>query len=172
MSAPEAWLRGPVDGVAPLLQPVAHSFVQLREELPRVVAGLDAATCWRPVAGGWSVGEHLRHLAGSTDRLVTYARGAGLDEAQLQRLKAEKAIPDPVPAMDDLVRDVDDTLAQAIADVRAWPDAGHDLVAPRAVGRAGMPSTVIGLLFHAAEHAQRHMAQAAVTRRVALGANA
>ncbi|WP_373398612.1 hypothetical protein V8V91_02485 [Algoriphagus halophilus] len=38
----------------------------------------------------------------------------------------------------------------------------------RTVGRAQLPSTVGGLLFHAAEHTQRHFGQLLVTVKVIL----
>jgi uncharacterized damage-inducible protein DinB len=42
----------------------------------------------------------------------------------------------------------------------------NTLADKRGVGRKQIPSTVIGLLFHAAEHVQRHVGQLIVTARI------
>lgn len=160
-------MRGPVPGVAAMLQPVAHSFLQVEEELPAALAGLPVDALWRDAGEAWSIGQHVRHLCGSTDRLLTYARGAALDAAQRDSLGAERTVPDPAPTADELVAEVRARLAIALEEVRAWSAREGELLDPRRVGRAGLPSTVLGLLFHAAEHAQRHAAQVAVLRRVA-----
>jgi hypothetical protein len=73
---PEPWLRGPVPGVPALLQPAAHAFQMALEDCEAAAGDLSDDELWRsPGAGAASVGYHLRHLAGSTDRLLTYARG-------------------------------------------------------------------------------------------------
>ena len=151
---PEVWLRGPVAGVDPLLMPAAHALMQVLEEAERETAHLTLEELWRAAGDAAPVGFHLRHIAGSTDRLFTYARGEKLSDAQRTALAVEKSPGNP-PAdatvlLDGLRRAIDEALAQ----VRATPASA--LKEPRTVGRAGMPSTVLGLLFHAAEHAQRH----------------
>ncbi|HET7040313.1 MAG TPA: DinB family protein, partial [Gemmatimonadales bacterium] len=71
MTAPaEPWLRGPVPGIASLLQPAAHAFLMAREEIDRAVAGLTPEQLWRTPGGIAPVGYHLAHVAGSTDRLL------------------------------------------------------------------------------------------------------
>jgi uncharacterized damage-inducible protein DinB len=160
---PEVWLRGPVAGVDPLLMPAAHALMQVLEDAERETAHLSVEDVWRPAGDAAPIGFHLRHIAGSTDRLFTYARGERLNDGQRTALAAEKSPGDP-PAdatalLDALRRAVDDALAQ----LRATPASA--LKDPRPVGRAGMPSTVLGLLFHAAEHAQRHAGQIATTVR-------
>lgn len=160
------WLRGPVAGVAGLLQPVAHAFLQVEEDLADALEGLTHGALWREVAGGWSIGQHVRHLCGSTDRLLTYARGRPLDDVQLATLRRERVVPDPAPEAAVLAAQVRTALAVALDEVRVWSAREGELLEARAVGRAGLPSTVLGLLFHAAEHAQRHAAQVAVLRRL------
>jgi hypothetical protein len=88
--SPEAWLRGPVDGVIPELQPVAHSLIQALEDLERIVPMVPVESLWKAPGGAASPGFHLHHLAGSTDRLLSYARGDALDGEQKRRLAAEK----------------------------------------------------------------------------------
>jgi uncharacterized damage-inducible protein DinB len=170
MSTPEAWLRGPVAGVPALLQPVAHSLVQCRDELTAALAGLTPQQIWERGHGAASIGFHARHAAGSLDRLFTYARGEALSPAQLAALASE-ADPDPAAdASPALVARFDAAVERALAQLRETDET--TLTEPREVGRARLPSTVLGLLFHAAEHTQRHVGQLVTTsvivRRAAL----
>jgi hypothetical protein len=165
MSNPEAWLRGPVPGIPPLLQPVAHSLIQCREEVTRRVEGLTAEEIWARPFGGAPVGFHTRHAAGSLDRLFTYARGERLSATQLESLEAEQH-PDFAPDVDRrLVALFTDGVERALEQLRTTSEAS--LLEPRKVGRLQLPSTVLGLLFHAAEHTQRHVGQL-VTTAIAL----
>jgi uncharacterized damage-inducible protein DinB len=162
---PEVWLRGPVAGVPQSLQPVAHALLQSREDVERAVAALTAGQLWASPGGAAAVGFHLLHLAGSTDRLFTYARGEQLSEAQRRRLELEKAPPQLDAA--SLLAAWADTVETALVQLRRTPP--HTLRQKREVGRARLPSTVGGLLFHAAEHAQRHTGQVITTARVVAG---
>jgi len=159
-STPEVWLRGPVDNVPPLLQPVAHALLQCREEIEAHLSKLTAEQIWRAPHGGASVGYHVRHAAGSLDRLFTYARGARLSDAQRQVLDQESQ-PDPDLTADDLLAAFEATVERALDQLRETSEAS--LTQARSVGRAQLPSTVIGLLVHAAEHTQRHAGQIATT---------
>lgn len=169
MSEPEAWLRGPVPGIAPLLQPAAHAFQQVREEMARLLPSRSTEEAWTTPGGAPSVAYHARHLAGSTDRLLTYARGVALDEAQLARLAAERTVPEPRPDGAALWREVAEALDDALRQLQHWTSRPDELLAPRTVGRGRLPSTVLGLLFHAAEHAQRHAGQVTTTARIVRG---
>jgi uncharacterized damage-inducible protein DinB len=159
----EAWLRGPVAGVPPLLMPVAHALVQAVEEVERAVAPLGTDALWARPNGVASAGFHLRHIAGVVDRLFTYARGEALTEAQLAALRAEGEVGDPPAAPDHLLDELRDTVARALEQLRGT--AADTLLEQREVGRKKIPSNVVGLLFHAAEHAQRHAGQLLVTVR-------
>ena len=163
MAEREVWLRGPIDGVPPLLQPVAHSLRQCREELERVLARLPGELLWRRVGGAASTGFHVLHAIGSLDRLFTYARGALLSEAQ-QQVLAQESQPDPDLTADDLLAGFDAAVERALDQLRGTDTA--TLTHERLVGRAMVPSTVVGLLFHAAEHTQRHIGQAVTTRKL------
>jgi uncharacterized damage-inducible protein DinB len=162
MTGPEVWLRGPLPDVIPELQPVAHSLLQVREEIA-AAATLSLEQLWARPGGAASIGFHLTHLAGSLDRLLTYARGDALNAAQRAALAAESSDDTSRPAA-DLVRSALDALDRALAQVRGTPLCTLDEA--REVGRARLPSTVLGLLFHAAEHAQRHSAQIITTMKV------
>lgn len=161
---PEVWLRGPIDGIPALLQPVAHSLLQCREEAATVLPSLTNEQLFARPGGAASIGYHLRHAIGSLDRLFTYARGEMLSAEQLAALKAEGEI-DPAPdAAAKLLAAFDAAVEKALAQLRATDE--RILLDPRHVGRARLPSTVIGLLFHAAEHTQRHMGQMVTTAKV------
>ncbi len=161
MSQPEVWLRGPLPDYMDELQPVAHSLLQVREEVGRVEA-LPPATLWARPGGAASIGFHLKHLAGSLDRLLTYAAGRPLNAAQRDALAKEES--DTGESASTLVRQVHAAIDRALAHVRTTPLCTLDEV--REVGRNRLPSTVLGLLFHAAEHAQRHSAQIITTAKI------
>lgn len=161
MSSTEVWLRGPIEGVPALLQPVAHSLLQCREELSSALATLSPEQIWTQPGGAASIGFHVRHAAGSLDRLFTYARGEALSTAQRAALAIETQ-PDLAPnAGARLVAALDEAVARALEQLRATTE--RTLLDSRGVGRAQLPSTVLGLLFHAAEHMQRHAGQVATT---------
>ena len=163
MAATEWWQRGPIDGVPAVLQPVAHILLQVRESVLEIVPGLTQAE-WNARPGGVaSAAFHVRHITGVIDRLFTYARGEMLSDAQFTALRAEGALmaEAEVPsALAALCARVDAALAELrTVDVATLGDF-------RAVGRAQLPSTVIGCLVHGAEHAMRHVGQLSVTTRV------
>ena len=162
----EVWLRGEtVDGVQRLLQPVAHSLLQCREELMAALPGLSPEQLWaRPGNKAASIGFHARHAAGSLDRLFTYARGEQLTAEQLAALKAEPQPDFSADATGVLLALFDAAVERALDQLRATQPA--ELLKPCLVGRAKLPSTVIGLLFHAAEHTQRHVGQLITTIRL------
>ena len=155
-SLPEPWLRGPIAGVDPLIAPILFAFQQAREDLARYAGTLTPEQIWARPHGFGSVGFHIRHIAGSTGRLMTYLEGRELSPAQLDELRGE-AEPLEIGAGELL-----DVLGSALADaervVRAIDPAS--LAEPRTVGRKRLPTTVIGLLTHIAEHTQRHVGQA------------
>ncbi len=157
----EAWLSGPIAGVPPLLMPAAHAFTQASIDIERA-ADLPPDALWATPGGAASVGFHLQHLAGSTDRLLTYARGEKLTTAQREALAAEGRREDVSAAA--LVRRAQAAFAAAIDQIRATPV--DSLTDARQVGRAALPSSVAGLVFHAAEHASRHVGQLVTTVKV------
>jgi uncharacterized damage-inducible protein DinB len=153
---PEPWMRGPIPGVDPLVAPILYSFQQAREDLAKCTDGLTPEQLWASPHGFGSVGFHIRHIAGSTGRLMTYLQGGELSDTQLRFLEDEKR-PLGIPR-DELLALLDRALADAEGVVRSIHPSR--LAEPRAVGRKKLPSTVIGLLTHIAEHTQRHVGQA------------
>lgn len=159
----ERWQSGPVPGVPPLLQPAAHALLQAGDDVA-AAAMLPATALWATPGGAASVGWHLLHLAGSTDRLLTYARGKQLSDAQRAMLARERELPDPRPSGAELLTQWASVVSAAIEQLGRTPDA--DLLLPREIGRARLPTTVLGLLFHAAEHAARHAGQVVTTMKL------
>jgi uncharacterized damage-inducible protein DinB len=164
---PEAWLRGPLPGVDPWLQPAAHALTQAGEEIERAATGLTPDELWAMPGGGASIGFHLRHIAGSIDRLLTYARGGSLDARQFAVLAAEGRPGEPPATAEALLATARAAIEQALAEIRRTPAA--TLLEPRAVGRQALPTTVLGLLFHVGEHTQRHAGQVVSLARVVRG---
>ena len=148
-------MRGPLPDVHPLIAPLFYSFQMAREDLAKYTADLTTEQLWASPHGFGSVGFHLRHIAGATDRLMTYVGGGQLSEAQMAVLKAEK---EPGAAREELLAAIDVAFESAEAVARAL-DPAH-LTDPRGVGRKQLPTTVMGLLVHIAEHTQRHVGQA------------
>lgn len=152
---PEPWLRGPIPGISPLIAPVLYAFQQAREDLAKHTGGLTADQIWARPFGLAPVGFHLRHIAGSVDRLTTYLMGAQLSQEQMAALKTEM---EPGESQEKLLAQVNDAVSRAEERIRSIDPI--TLAEPRAVGRQQLPTTVIGLLVHIAEHTQRHVGQA------------
>ncbi|QJB42309.1 DinB family protein [Chitinophaga oryzae] len=159
--ATEYWMQGPVEGIPALLQPVAHTLLQARAEINALMAGFPEDRLWEQPAGVASAGFHLQHLRGVLDRLFTYARGQLLSLQQLEELKAEGQ---PVADTATLLAAFDQQVDKALAQLSQTDPA--TLTDFRGVGRKQLPSTVQGLLFHAAEHTMRHTGQLLVTVKV------
>ena len=160
----EVWQRGPLPDITPLLQPVGHALLQAREELELYLTDFPDELLWARPAGLASVSFHLQHLSGVLDRVFTYARCLGLSETQFKQLADE-----------DVVFITDFNTGNLLERFSAQVDLAMEqlkntdpetLTAYRGVGRAGLPSTVIGLLVHAAEHTMRHVGQLMVTAAV------
>jgi hypothetical protein len=161
---PEVWLRGPISGIEAALQPVAHALLQAAEEVPTLLRPLHAGQLWAAPGGAAPIGFHVAHLTGSLDRLFTYARGEPLSPTQQTALAAERTVVESRPPLSQLLNEFERVLERALEQLRTTrPDSLHE---SRGVGRARLPSTVLGLLFHAAEHTTRHAGQIATLVRV------
>ncbi|GAB3989220.1 hypothetical protein GCM10028807_13650 [Spirosoma daeguense] len=166
----EVWLRGPLPNILPLLQPIAHALMQAREEVRANLQAFPEVLLWEQLVNPKtnqsvaSVGFHLQHLTGVLDRLFTYARGEALTSLQLMALSAEGNPPAPQPSVEELLRRFDEQIEQALKQLQQTDE--QMLTEARTVGRAQLPSTVIGLLTHSAEHTMRHVGQLLVTARL------
>ena len=140
----EPWLRGPIEGVDPLTAPVLYAFTQAREDLEQYTEGLTTEEIWKR-----GVGFHIRHISRSTERLIAYLQGCRTVELGEGEAGASR---------EELLAELDDVFKRAEVVVRAIDPA--TLRDAREVGRKRLPTTVIGLLTHIAEHTQRHVGQA------------
>ncbi len=164
VAEPEVWLRGSLPNIQPFLQPVAHSLLQSRVEMRATMPDLSHGQIWHRPADVASIGYHVRHAIGSLDRLFTYARDEQLSAEQLASLRVEGDVSAGPSSARELELAFDGAVERALAQLLATNVA--TLLEARRVGRQRLPSTVIGLLFHAAEHTQRHIGQLVTTSRV------
>ncbi|HVG55007.1 MAG TPA: DinB family protein [Vicinamibacterales bacterium] len=163
----EAWQRGPVQGFAPLLMPIVHTLIQVQEDLQHLVGTVPQEHVWQRPGGAASIAFHVSHTGGALDRLFTYARGEALSDTQRAAGRAEGQPSDPPASLAVLAADVNTIIERAFDQLRST--AADSLLDERKVGRAGLPSNVLGLLFHAAEHCTRHIGQAITTAKILAG---
>ncbi len=157
----EPWMRGPLEGVHPVIQPLLFSFQQAREDLEKWTERLTPEQLWaRPLDLG-PVGFHVRHAGRAAERLAVYLKGEQLTERQIDELKREM---EPGATREELLSDLEDRLRMAETVVRGIDPASW--TEPRHVGRKRLPTTVGGLITHIAEHTQRHVGEAIVTAKV------
>lgn len=150
-------------GVPAVLQPVAHALLQANEEINEVLEEFDENELWVQPAGVASVGFHLQHIAGVLDRLFTYANGNSLSKQQLKYL-SEEGLENEKISLSFLLDNLGAQVEKSIALLKNTDPS--TLQHARGVGRKQLPSTVLGLLFHAAEHTMRHTGQLHVTARM------
>ena len=163
MANTEWWQRGPIDGIPALLQPIAHALLQAKDEIHDLMDGFPDRLLWEKPAGVASPAFHLQHMSGVIDRLFTYAKRKLLNAEQLETLGKEGK-EEPGISVQFLLERFDEVLARALADLSFTDPA--TLTDFRGIGRAQLPSTVIGLLTHAAEHTMRHLGQLIVTVKI------
>jgi hypothetical protein len=152
---PEPWLRGRKIGVDPLIAPVLYAFEHAREDLAHHTGELTTSQLWATPFGFGSAGFHIRHIGRSTDRLATYLDRRELSQDQLAALDTEG---ESGASRQQLLEELDAIFVRVERMVCSIDPA--TLREPRAVGRKQLPTTVIGLLTHIAEHTQRHVGQA------------
>jgi len=160
---PDVWLRGPIHGMPPLLVPLAQSLMQAREDATRAVADVNEAVLRARPNGAASPAFHLFHAAHALDRLMTYARGEPLQDSQRRAIVLERSGDFDV-TRDDLLEMLDMAVDRALLQLRCTPESS--LLRDRRVGKADMPSNVLGLLYHATEHTARHVGQLITTLKV------
>jgi uncharacterized damage-inducible protein DinB len=160
-SLPEPWLRGTLADVPVVARGVLHALELTRENMNKWCGGLDDTQIHARPAGLPSVAFQLRHIAGSLDRLLTYAEGHALSEAQLQALKAEA---NPDGSAKEALAELEAAISSVSLRVRAL--ASEDLALPRVIGSKRLPTTLGGLLVHVADHTQRHVGQAITTTKL------
>jgi uncharacterized damage-inducible protein DinB len=163
MTMPEPWLRGTLTDVAAVPRAVVHALELAKEDVEKWCAGLSDEELNARPAGIAPVAFHLRHIARSLDRLLTYAEGRELDEAQLAVKRAEL---DGEARCKAVFEEFALAIGKSAARVRKL--ASEDFEAERFVGKQRLPTTLGGLLVHVADHTQRHVGQAIVTAKIVL----
>lgn len=160
---PEYWMRGPVENIPALLQPVAHALLQARDEVNEMMQDFPQELLWQKPAGMAAPAFHLLHLTGVLNRLFTYAKAEQLSQQQLVYLAAE-TIENNEFTITALLQIFNMQVKAALLQLASTDE--KTLTDFRAVGRKKLPSTVLGLLFHAVEHTMRHTGQLLVTVNV------
>lgn len=155
-------MRGPINGVPTLLQPVAHALLQVQEDATKYTQNLTGEDIWKTPFGVASIAFHLQHISGVIDRMFTYADNRGLSEEQFAFLKKE-GLEDRNLSLPILLSDLGQQINTALTYLKNIDSS--TLTETRYLGRKRIPTTCIGLLFHAAEHTQRHIGQLLVTAR-------
>jgi len=158
---PEPWLRGTLTNVSPVVRAVLHALELVREDTSRFCGELTDAELHARPFGLAPVAFHLRHIARSIDRLLTYAEERTLSEGQLAALKAELG---SVSTRGEVLSELERALADAESRILAFDVTKLDEI--KTVGRRQLPTTVAGLLVHVADHSQRHLGQAITTAKV------
>ena len=159
----EVWLRGPLTDTPLLLQPIAHALLQAQEEVHEMMANFPLSLLWKRPADIASVAFHLQHLRGVLERLFTYARGESLTAEQLTSLALEGKENADI-TIEVLLSAFDQQIVYALHQLQGTAES--TLTEFRTVGRGKLPSTVIGLLVHSAEHTTRHVGQLLVTIKI------
>ena len=159
-NAPEPWMRGTHHELDVLRRAVIHALELAEEDISRWCGELSDEAMFAQPSGVAPVAFHLRHIARSLDRLLTYAEGRTLDAVQLAAVKTEMG---PGTAA-DVLREFRNGVASAQERVRAFARDSYE--ESRGVGRKQLPTTVGGLLIHCAEHTARHVGQAVTTTKV------
>jgi uncharacterized damage-inducible protein DinB len=157
----EPWLRGTYADVPAAGRAVLHALDLALDDIAKWAAGLTDAEIHSAPHGLTPVAFHLRHIARSTDRILTYAEGSQLSAEQLAALKAESAGEEPLA---ELIAEVEISFTHAFDRIRTLATA--DLNTPRSVGRKQLPTSIGGALIHVADHTQRHVGQIVTTAKV------
>lgn len=147
--------------------PAAHALIDALEDIEKSVSELTSDQLWLKPGGAASIGFHLKHVPGSLERLLTYARGESLTRRQLNAIREEEEPGTPPARLESLLTHLREAVEETLDVYRKTDPSSLD--EPRAVGRAGLPSTVQGVLFHAADHTRRHAGQVVATSKIVRG---
>jgi hypothetical protein len=160
----EFWQCGPIEDVPALLQPVAHALLEVGAEVRIIMEGFPEQLLWKKPAGVAAPAFHLQHINGVIDRLFTYARKELLSKEQMHALSLEGDQENNSLSMKQMISGLDNRISSAIEELKKINP--ETLAEGRGVGRKQIPTTLIGLYFHAAEHSMRHAGQLLVTVRI------
>ena len=157
----EPWLRGTHANIPAVGRAVLHAFDLALDDITKWTEGLSDLEIHAQPLGLSPVAFHLKHIARSTDRLLTYAEGGQVSSDQLARLRTEQAGSETLA---ELLAEVETSFSNAADRVRVLATA--DLNTFRGVGRKQLPTSIGGALVHVADHTQRHVGQVVTTSKV------
>ena len=160
----EPWLRGTHTDVPAAGRAVLHALDLAIDDIAKWTAGLTDAEVHAQPLGLSSVAFHLRHIARSTDRILTYAEGGQLSAEQLAVLKIEQSGEGEPESLAALIAEVEISFTNAAERIRVLATGNYDT--PRGVGRKQFPTSLGGALIHVADHTQRHTGQVVTTAKV------
>jgi uncharacterized damage-inducible protein DinB len=165
----EPWLRGTHADVPAAGRAVLHALELALDDLTQWTAGLTDAEVHAQTLGLTPIAYHLRHIARSTDRILTYAEGGQLSAEQLALLNSEQAgaeqgIAGKLGSLAELLAEVEVAFNDAAERIRVLATANLDT--PRFVGRKQLPTSIGGAMIHVADHTQRHVGQVVTTAKV------
>jgi uncharacterized damage-inducible protein DinB len=160
----EPWLRGTHTDVPAAGRAVLHALELALDDLTKWTAGLTDAEVHAQPLGLTPIAFHLRHIARSTDRILTYAEGEQLSAEQLASLKSEQSGEGKQETLAELLAEVEMAFTDAVERIRVLATANFDT--PRFVGRKLLPTSIGGAMIHVADHTQRHVGQVVTTAKV------
>jgi uncharacterized damage-inducible protein DinB len=160
----EPWLRGTHADVPAAARAVLHALELALDDLTKWTAGLTDDEIHSQPLGLTAIAFHLRHIARSTDRILTYAEGEQLSAAQLAALKTEQGEEGKQESLAELLAEVEASFSDAADRIRVLATA--DMNTPRFVGRRQLPTSIGGAMIHVADHTQRHVGQVVTTAKL------
>jgi uncharacterized damage-inducible protein DinB len=163
----EPWLRGTYADVPAAGRAVLHAMELALDDLTKWTAGLSDAEVHAQPLGLTPIAFHLRHIARSTDRILSYAEGEQLSAEELALLKSEQGSEGQQESLAELIAEVEVAFTDAAERIRVLATANLDT--PRFVGRKQLPTSIGGAMIHVADHTQRHVGQVVTTAKVIKG---
>jgi hypothetical protein len=157
----EPWLRGTLTDVPVVQRAVLHALELAAEDIERWCGSLSEVQLNARPEGIAPVAFHLRHIARSLDRLLTYAEDRELTAEQFVALKTELT---PGANREAVFAELAEEFARSARRIRAIDSSLLEVA--RNVGKRQLPTTAGGLLIHIAEHTQRHVGQAVTTSKI------
>jgi uncharacterized damage-inducible protein DinB len=160
-STVEPWLRGTHTDVPAVGRAVLHALELAQDDLRKWTDGLSDTEIHAQPLGLPAVSFHLKHIARSMDRILTYAEGSQLTSGQLTAMKSEQT---GAETLSELLAELESAFTSAATRIRALASGNYD--ESRGVGRKQLPTSMGGALIHVADHTQRHVGQVVTTAKV------
>jgi uncharacterized damage-inducible protein DinB len=157
----EPWLRGTHADTPAVGRGVLHAFDLALDDITKWTEGLNDLEVHAQPLGLPAISFHLKHIARSTDRLLTYAEGGQISSEQLTLLKSEQGGSE---TLSELLAELETSFSNAADRVRVLATADFNTF--RGVGRKQLPTSIGGALVHVADHTQRHVGQVVTTAKV------